>query len=82
MVEQQIWVILEEKLCCGWVVGFSLNKIWLGLWCLIKTRARRTTVALARQVQSTLLYVTINGSTFTSTKLSVFKNDIKVSLKN
>ena len=56
----------------------SLHTVGSKVW----TRARRTTVALARQVQSTLLYVTINGSTFTSTKLSVFKNDIKVSLKN
>ena len=30
-------MILVEKLCCGWVVVFSLKKIvlGLGLWCLI-----------------------------------------------
>ena len=40
MVEPQIRVIFEEKLCCGWVVVFSLKNIGLelGLWCLIVTK--------------------------------------------
>ena len=39
MVEPQIGVILDKKLCCGWVVVFSLKEIGLGLGlgCVIKS---------------------------------------------